>query len=70
MPLKRPVREYFEIVGEKKVRCKLCVPPATTTLCVFVHACLCSCMRGCMRVCVCVCTNHAAGFHLLGIFVE
>ena len=31
-PLRSPVREYFEIVGEKKVRCKLCVPPVTTTL--------------------------------------
>ena len=64
MPLKSPVREYFEIVGEKKVRCKLCAPPATTTLCVCVHAWMHAC------VCVCVCTNHAAGFHLLGTFVE
>ena len=24
------------MVGKKKVRCKLCVPPATTTLCVCV----------------------------------
>ena len=31
-PLRSPVWAYFEIVGEKKVRCKLCVPPATTTL--------------------------------------
>ena len=27
-----PVWDYFELVGEKKVRCKLCVPPAATTL--------------------------------------
>ena len=31
-PLRSPVWDYFEIVGEKKVRCKLCVPPASTTL--------------------------------------
>ena len=31
-PLRSPVWEFFEIVSEKKVRCKLCVPPATTTL--------------------------------------
>ncbi len=31
-PLRSPVWDYFEIVGEKKVHCKLCVPPATTTL--------------------------------------
>ena len=31
-PLRSPVWAYFETVGEKKVRCKLCVPPATTTL--------------------------------------
>ena len=31
-PLRSPVWAYFEIAGEKKVRCKLCVPPATTTL--------------------------------------
>ena len=31
-PLRSPVWDYFEIVGEKKVRCKLRMPPATTTL--------------------------------------
>ena len=30
--LRSPVWDYFEIFGEKKVRCKLCVPPAATTL--------------------------------------
>ena len=30
-PLRSPVWDYFEISGEK-VHCKLCVPPATTTL--------------------------------------
>ena len=30
--LRSPVWDYFEIVGEKKVCCKFCVPPATTTL--------------------------------------
>ena len=31
-PLRSPVWDNFEVVGEKKVRYKLCVPPATTTL--------------------------------------
>ena len=31
-PLRSPVWDYFEISGDKKVRCKLCVPPAATTL--------------------------------------
>ena len=52
--------EHFEIVGEK-VRCKLCVPPATTTLCVCVHACVLACMHAWMHtsVCECVCTNYS-----------
>lgn len=31
-PLRSPVWDYLEIISEKMVRCKLCVPPATTTL--------------------------------------
>ena len=31
-PLRSPVWDYFEISGLKKVHCKLCVPPAATTL--------------------------------------
>ena len=46
MPLRSPVWEYLEIVGEKKVRWKLCAP-ATTTLCVCVCACVCVCLRAC-----------------------
>jgi len=30
--LRSPVWDYFEISGDKKVCCKLCVPPAATTL--------------------------------------
>ena len=41
-PLKSPVWEYIEIGGEKKVLCKLYVPPATTTWCVCVHARVCA----------------------------
>ena len=57
-PLRSPVWEYFEIVGEK-VCCKVCVPLATTTLC--VCACVRVCMRACMDACVsvCVCTNYS-----------
>ena len=49
-PFRGPVWEYFEIVGEKKVRCKLCVPPLLP-----VHACMCACMRAWMHASVCVC---------------
>ena len=49
MPLRSPVWEYFKIVGEKKVRSKLCMPPATSTLCV--------CMRACVLACVCTCVH-------------
>jgi len=31
-PLRSPVWDYFKISGDKKVRCKLCMPPAATTL--------------------------------------
>ena len=30
--LRSPVWDYFKVFGDKKVRCKLCVPPAATTL--------------------------------------
>ena len=57
-PLRSSVREYFEIICEKKVHCKLCMSPATTTLCVCMRACacVCACMHAwirCMRLCVC-----------------
>ena len=64
LPVRSPVWGYFETVGEKKVHCKLCVPPATTTLCV------CACMR-CLRACVdawisvCVCMHQLFGIRLL-----
>ena len=59
MPLVSPVWEYFKIVCGKKVCCKLCVPPATTTLCVCVcmRACVLACVHGssdaCISLCVC-----------------
>ena len=48
-PLKSPVWEYIKIGGEKKVLCKLYVPPATTTWCV------CACARAWMHASLCVC---------------
>ena len=47
-PLRSPVWEYFKIVGERRVCCMLCVPPATTILCV------CVCVHACVRLFVCV----------------
>ena len=69
MPLRSPVWEYFEIVCEKKVHCKLCVPPAITTLCVCAHVRVCACVHvhlrayvlacvcACVRVCLCACMD-------------
>ena len=61
MPLRSPVWEYFEVVCEKKVRCKLCMPPAITTLCVCAHARMCTCVHVHLRVyvlaCVCACVH-------------
>ena len=68
MPLRNPVWEYFKIVCEKKVRCKLCMPPAITTLCVCAHAHMCTCVHVHLRVyvlaCVCVLVCMRGCMHL------
>ena len=60
MSLRSPVWEYFEIVGEKKIRCKLCMSPATTTLCVCLHACM-----DPMHASLCVCVHNIIRYSIV-----